>query len=40
MAVPDKWVRAIRRLADLTVSPTDLMCGPKDLPEDPLNDLI
>ena len=39
--VPDKWVRPIRRLvdlsvgpSDLTVGPADLICGPKDLPED------
>ena len=30
-AVPDKWVRPTRRLADLTVGPTDLICGPEDL---------
>jgi hypothetical protein len=36
MTIPDKWVRPIRRLADLTVGPTDLVCGPKDLPEDSL----
>jgi hypothetical protein len=34
IAVPDKWVRPIRRPADLTVGPTDLICGPEDLPED------
>jgi hypothetical protein len=43
-AVPDKWVRPIRRHADLTVGPTDLVGGPhdllKDLLEDPPNDLI
>jgi hypothetical protein len=30
-AVPDKWVRPTRRLADLTVGPTDLVGGPHDL---------
>jgi hypothetical protein len=30
-AVPDKWVRPTRRLADLTVGPTDLVGGPYDL---------
>ena len=30
-AVPDKWVRPIRRLADLSVGPTDLIYGPDDL---------
>ena len=30
-AVPDKWVRPIRRLDDLTVGPTDLICDPEDL---------
>jgi hypothetical protein len=29
--VPGKWVRPIRRLADLTVGPTDLICGLEDL---------
>jgi hypothetical protein len=29
--VPDKWVRPTRRLADLSVGPTDLVCGPHDL---------
>jgi hypothetical protein len=36
-AVPDKWVRPIRRPTDLTVGPTDLVGGtrpPEDLPED------
>jgi hypothetical protein len=33
MAIPEKWVRPVRRLTDLIVSPTDLICGPKDLPE-------
>jgi hypothetical protein len=31
MVVPDKWVRPIRRPADLTVGPTDLDAGPHDL---------
>jgi hypothetical protein len=30
-AVPDKWVRPTRRLADLLVGPTDLVGGPHDL---------
>jgi hypothetical protein len=30
-AVPDKWVRPTRRLADLSVGPTDLVGGPHDL---------
>ena len=30
-AVPDKWVRPVRRPVDLTVGPTDLICGPNDL---------
>jgi hypothetical protein len=30
-AVPDKWVRPTRRLADLTVGSTDLVGGPHDL---------
>jgi hypothetical protein len=29
--VPDKWVRPIRRPADLSVGPTDLVGGPHDL---------
>jgi hypothetical protein len=29
--VPDKWVRASRRPADLSVDPTDLVGGPHDL---------
>jgi hypothetical protein len=29
--VPGKWVRPIRRLADLTVGPTDVICGLEDL---------
>jgi hypothetical protein len=32
MAVPDKW-RPTRRLADLSVGPTDLVGGPHDLLE-------
>ena len=31
LAVPDKRVRPIRRLTDLTVSLADLICGPEDL---------
>jgi hypothetical protein len=30
-AVPDKWVRPIRRPTDLSVGPTDLVGGPHDL---------
>jgi hypothetical protein len=30
-AVLDKWVRPVRRLADLIVGPTDLVGGPHDL---------
>jgi hypothetical protein len=30
-AVPDKWVRPTKRLADLSVDPTDLVGGPHDL---------
>jgi hypothetical protein len=30
-AVPDKWVRPTRRLADLSVGPTDLVGSPHDL---------
>jgi hypothetical protein len=30
-ADPDKWVRPIRRPADLTVGPTDQVGGPHDL---------
>jgi hypothetical protein len=30
-AVPDKWVRPTRRLADLLVGPTDLVGSPHDL---------
>jgi hypothetical protein len=30
-AVPDKWVRPTRRPADLSVGPTDLVCGPHNL---------
>jgi hypothetical protein len=30
-AVPDKWVRPIRLLTDLSVGPTDLVGGPHDL---------
>jgi hypothetical protein len=30
-AVPDKWVRPTRRLADLSVGPTDLVGIPHDL---------
>jgi hypothetical protein len=30
-AVPDKWVRPTRRLADLSVGPTDLVGGLHDL---------
>jgi hypothetical protein len=33
MAVSDKWVQPIKKLADLTVDPTDLICDPKDLQE-------
>jgi hypothetical protein len=29
--VPDKWARPTRRLADLSVGPTDLIGGPHDL---------
>jgi hypothetical protein len=29
--VPDKWERPTRRLADLSVGPTDLVGGPHDL---------
>jgi hypothetical protein len=29
--VLDKWVRPTRRLADLSVGPTDLVGGPHDL---------
>jgi hypothetical protein len=29
--VPDKWVRPIRRLANLTVGPMDMICGPENL---------
>jgi hypothetical protein len=29
-AVPDKWVRPTRRLADLSVGPTDLVGSPHD----------
>jgi hypothetical protein len=32
-AVPDKWVRPTRRLADLSVGPTDLVGSPDDLLE-------
>jgi hypothetical protein len=43
-AVPDKWVRPTRRLADLSVGPTDLVGGPHDLLKTfqkiPPNDLI
>jgi hypothetical protein len=38
--VLDKWVRPNRRLADLTVGPTDLICDPEDLLEDSLDVLI
>jgi hypothetical protein len=42
--VPDKWVRLTRRLADLSVGPTDLSWQPtrppEDLPEDSPDDLI
>jgi hypothetical protein len=31
VVVPDKWVRPTRRLADLSVGPTDLVGGPHDL---------
>jgi hypothetical protein len=31
MTVPDKWVRPIKRLADLSVGRTDLVGGPHDL---------
>jgi hypothetical protein len=31
MTVPDKWVRPNRRLVDLSVGRTDLVCGPHDL---------
>jgi hypothetical protein len=30
-AIPDIWVRPTRRLADLSVGPTDLVGGPHDL---------
>jgi hypothetical protein len=30
-AIPDKWVRATRRPADLSVGPTDLVGSPHDL---------
>jgi hypothetical protein len=30
-AVPDKWVRPTRRLADLSVGPPDLICGSEDV---------
>jgi hypothetical protein len=30
-AVPDKWVRPTRRLADLSVGPIDLIGSPYDL---------
>jgi hypothetical protein len=30
-AVPDKWVRPTRRVADLSVGPNDLVGGPRDL---------
>jgi hypothetical protein len=30
-AVPDKWARPTRRLADLSMGPTDLVGGPHDL---------
>jgi hypothetical protein len=30
-AVPDKWVRPTRRLADLSVGLPDLTCGLKDM---------
>jgi hypothetical protein len=30
-AVPDKWVRPNKRLADLSVGPTDLVGSPHDL---------
>jgi hypothetical protein len=30
----DNWVRPIRRLTDVTMGPTDLICGPADLPEE------
>jgi hypothetical protein len=33
--VPDKWVRPNRRLVNLTVGPTNLICGPEDFSEDP-----
>jgi hypothetical protein len=29
----DKWVQPIKKLTDLTVDPTDLICDPKDLQE-------
>jgi hypothetical protein len=31
MVVPDKWVWPTRRLADLSVGPTDLVGNPHDL---------
>jgi hypothetical protein len=31
MVVPNRWVRPIRRPADLTVGPIDLVGGPHDL---------
>jgi hypothetical protein len=31
MAIPNKWVRSTRRLADLSVGPTDPVGGPHDL---------
>jgi hypothetical protein len=30
-AIPDEWVRPIRKPADLTVGPTDLVGSPHDL---------
>jgi hypothetical protein len=30
-AVPDKWVRPTKRLAELSVGPTDLVGSPHDL---------
>jgi hypothetical protein len=29
-AIPDKWVRPVRRLTNLIVGPTDLVGGPHD----------
>jgi hypothetical protein len=29
--IPDKWVQPTKRLADLSVGPTDLVDGPHDL---------